>query len=1483
MIRDANDRMPRARNREATPEEAAQEMEMDGVQPLEFNEPVTWKPGKAIPVAELLRRLKTLSEELKSTEQELADRETLSPKAQELASGLLLGHKDKGVRAYALLCIVEMFRLLAPNAPYKQGQLKEIFTLFTSHVVPALGNPSDPYNQQHMEILVSLTNVKSIALIIDINSSETMMLNLFTNCFDVMSGTGQGGEKLPKNLEYHMTSMLCTLIEECNPIPSGVVDIILAQFLRADPNTMSSGKKKGGAIVSDIILEPSPAFNMARSVCNTCAEPMDRAIGQYFSSVLIDASSTFSSKKVARTKGKKRTHAESEDESEDDGMLTPPAETDLQEVGKAHRLLRELWRSSPDVIQNIVPQLEAEVEGENADLRAMAVQTIGDMCAGIGAAGPPPVTTMDPAAFPPQSLDSYRPPAPTQNVMLLPAAPHAFSSVYSNAYAHFATRYKDKSVLVRSAFATAAGRILLTSGGGKGLDASEEDSLLRHLSDLLQDQDERVRLAAVQTIAHFDFPAVLQKLCKNGGVSDAGTPLCNLAERIKDPKRPVRNAAIDTLGRIWGVASGAIAEGGELVRQRLGPIPNKIVDAVYLNNPEVNAQIYRTLHETLLPVSYPSIRAKATSTDSKRVADSQPGMDPSLNPDAIRAERILVLVRDLEGRVKQAWNALQARQTTEKAKYMEAYLKASEELKTGKNAADANKSFDKLVRMIANWSTEPELAFEHLKKFAKHHDRRSFQLMRFCWSPESDYRKIQKAMKELITRMEDAPGGMAAVLETLMPLLRTASILVYNKSHVHPIVEISRTDEKGLGAAAQDVLKEISTHAPGIFKAHVHELCEALKKKVPSADAKPDPTVIETLKACASFSRRFPSEMPKDRDFYKAMVSFATQSPLPKAAKHAVTVISSSADKRDMYIREIKKACIDKFTYGSPGFVARIAAISQLKLLASKDCEDKSDKILEIVADEVLGQVRTVAEEEDPEWSDEIDDDLSAKLWALKALVNGLRGLVPAGQYEASDQDIESEAQPVYRLLNTLIENDGELAKESASPSSHKAHLRLAAAIQILKLSCNRKFDTLMLKQTDFVRLSKIAQDPLPQVRAGFANALKKYIASKSLTGRFYPLVFLYAYEPKKETLQSTSTWLRSRAAMSEKQQDGVVEASFARFLSLLAHHQDFSKDAKDLEDFVGYILFYLKTAASQTTLPGIYHYAQRVKQVQDAIDPEKSENLYILSDIAEAVIRLYQEAYNWSLQVVSGKSGLPSGLFRKMGSQDEARRVAETRYIPEELAEKLEDMVKDSLRTKKRKADSHSASTAKKAKKDASEKVKKAPASRKPSKSSKTPKVKRTADPVPSSDRRKSSRTSGVQTYAEHDDSEDDDELEQWQAGDEEVEEEDEEEEDVDSEGNKENVESTPPTSDPTPAPVVEMPVETKKTKGKAGGGVVEKGTPKKKAVAKQAPAEGRGGRATRAAARGKKAGRDRDVMSVPSNSDEEMADADGGAEVEG
>lgn len=104
-----------------TSERKGDERAMSG---LQFNEPLSWRAGKPIAITDLLRRLSTLSNEMKDMEQEENDKEIFSVVAKELASPNLLAHKDKGVRAWTACCLVDILRLCAPDAPYSGTQLK---------------------------------------------------------------------------------------------------------------------------------------------------------------------------------------------------------------------------------------------------------------------------------------------------------------------------------------------------------------------------------------------------------------------------------------------------------------------------------------------------------------------------------------------------------------------------------------------------------------------------------------------------------------------------------------------------------------------------------------------------------------------------------------------------------------------------------------------------------------------------------------------------------------------------------------------------------------------------------------------------------------------------------------------------------------------------------------------------------------------------------------------------------------------------------------------------------------------------------------------------------------------------------------------------------------------------------------------------------------------------------------------------------------
>jgi len=593
-------------------------------------------------------------------------------------------------------------------------------------------------------------------------------------------------------------------------------------------------------------------------------------------------------------------------------------------------------------------------------------------------------------------------------------------------------------------------------------------------------------------------------------------------------------------------------------------------------------------------------------------------------------------------------------------------------------------------------------------------------------------------------------------LATLTPLLYRTSLLCYNKSHVSAIIEYTRTDDKGLGATAHELLKEISTKHPRVFSTHVKELCKTLESEAPTSKSPNPPGAVDDLKACAAFAKKFPKDIPmnaKDgRKLVQSLLNFAQYGTPAQAAKHAISIIINSDEKKEMHSKEILASSIKAFNYDGSHWLTKLAALGQLVLLAPSECEDDMDNIVEIAIHKVLQQPHTEADETKAEWIDTPDEDIQGRTWAIKILVNRLRSL-------SSESSLDDAAENTYALLNRLVKNNGEGSSENNTPLAHKTRQRLAAANSLLKLSCNKRLDS-FLTPADFVQLALVTHDPCSQVRKGFTEKLMKYLGQGRLPPRFYTILFFLAHEPDKAIKSSTMTWIRSRRAAFASRKETVLENVFARLLSLLAHHPDFDKDDEVLKLMSEYILYYLKCVATEDNLSLIFHVAQRVKGVADGIAPssQADENLYILSDLAQALIRAWEDQNSWTMQSWPGKLKLPSGIFRPLESHERAQEIAKKTWIGEDLVDELDPLVRKAIRSKKRKTTEGTEKPRKKAKAERPVKEKKVKSER----PAKTPRKKRRADDddesdlddrmAPSSEpRRKSGRQSTThKTYVE-------------------------------------------------------------------------------------------------------------------------------------
>ncbi|PFH47385.1 hypothetical protein AMATHDRAFT_152196 [Amanita thiersii Skay4041] len=286
---------------------------------------------KGIATDALLKKLKTLHSQLTELEQTLVEVSSLNSIRKELVNTSILLHKDKGVKSYAACCLAEVLRLYAPDAPYTQAELRDIFQFFIRQLSTGLTGKDSPYYDQYFLLLESLSTVKSVVLVCDLPNAEELLAEIFRNFFALVRR-----DLSNKKVEMFIADILVALIDESQSLPSEVLETIMSQFM--DKNARIE----------------QPAYRLAVQVCNSTADRLQRHVSQYFSDII-----------YANARGD---------------------EEDFSEIRTAHDLIKRLYQSCPGLLHSVIPQLEEELRAEDNTPRSIAVQALGEMFAGKGGA-----------------------------------------------------------------------------------------------------------------------------------------------------------------------------------------------------------------------------------------------------------------------------------------------------------------------------------------------------------------------------------------------------------------------------------------------------------------------------------------------------------------------------------------------------------------------------------------------------------------------------------------------------------------------------------------------------------------------------------------------------------------------------------------------------------------------------------------------------------------------------------------------------------------------------------------------------------------------------------------------------------------------------------------------------------------------------------------------------------------------------------------
>lgn len=160
------------------------------------------------------------------------------------------------------------------------------------------------------------------------------------------------------------------------------------------------------------------------------------------------------------------------------------------------------------------------------------------------------------------------------------------------------------------------------------------------------------------------------------------------------------------------------------------------------------------------------------------------------------------------------------------------------------------------------------------------------------------------------------------------------------------------------------------------------------------------------------------------------------------------------------------------------------------------------------------------------------------------------------------------------------------------------------------------------------------------------------------------------------------------------------MESILPRLIHLLAHHPDFlvpDRDEEDLLAFSVYFSFYFDCVVTVDSLTLVYHYTQRIKQVADVLSEDgqnanvgfsesrtkltRSQNIYVLADIAQVVISAKAESLNWPLLAYPKRLKLPTDLYRAQASNSDVNQKQTQSFLNEQQRAAIKTRVTKTIR----------------------------------------------------------------------------------------------------------------------------------------------------------------------------------------------------------
>ncbi|RDY12882.1 Sister chromatid cohesion protein PDS5-like A, partial [Mucuna pruriens] len=250
----------------------------------------------------------------------------LKPLANAVVCSGLLQHADKEVRLLLAICVTELFRLMAPEPPFEDKHLRDVFKLIIS-LFADLADTASPFFSKRDKVLDTVAQVRCCVIMLEIGCIDLVheMFNIF---FSVVR------DEHHDSLISAMTSILINILNESEEASQQLLEVILRNLIKEKKVFLTN--------------QQDAAYQLAASVIKTCAQEdeLNLLVCGFLTSCIHNR----------------------------DAMGS-----ELKEY--YHEIFFKVFECAPQMLLAVIPSLIKELLADEVDVRIKAVNLVGKLFA----------------------------------------------------------------------------------------------------------------------------------------------------------------------------------------------------------------------------------------------------------------------------------------------------------------------------------------------------------------------------------------------------------------------------------------------------------------------------------------------------------------------------------------------------------------------------------------------------------------------------------------------------------------------------------------------------------------------------------------------------------------------------------------------------------------------------------------------------------------------------------------------------------------------------------------------------------------------------------------------------------------------------------------------------------------------------------------------------------------------------------------------